>query len=141
MLFIASQGIGLVTAGIMAYFKLNDKLTFKSEILSESIFKLSERVVRIEAMISYAGEHAAKLMHSPTDHHKLDKLLDKVISKDHVLSQEELDQLTVTSKHIMENPDTSGPEKIVATTLHAICFFYGDYLTGNKTSETIRPKI
>lgn len=81
---------------------------------------ISNRVSRIETVISMLGESAARALHSPDDHLRIDTLLDKYLDRNYELSLQEWQELLHMMERI-EADETKNPlERAMAGQLKAI---------------------
>lgn len=114
ILWILGQGIAIVTGGVVAYFLLNNKV-------ADNYNRLSERLVKLETTFELLGENAARLLHSPTNHLKMDELLDKYIDRHYEMTPKEWDDLRAKCEEVVEDPSHSKDERLMAAILGAVC--------------------
>lgn len=92
-------------------------------IKSHSVSK--ERFIRLEArfemFVALLGTKAAKALHSPDDHHGLDRLLEDYIAHNHELSYDGWKELKERCDAIIWNTDTTKNEEFLAGMLSAVC--------------------
>jgi len=81
---------------------------------------ISSRVARIETVISMLGESAARALHSPDDHLRIDALLDKYLDRNYELSLEEWHELLDMMTKIESDESSSKLERSLAGQLRAI---------------------
>lgn len=79
-----------------------------------------QRLTRVEAVISLFGEKAAKMLHSPDNHHGIDDLLDKYLDRNYELSFDEWTELKTKCEAIEANKSLSHGERILAAFLSAL---------------------
>ncbi len=82
---------------------------------------LSERVTRLEAVMSLFGQKAAKILHSPHDPDGIDDLLDKYIDRCYELSFLEWQRLQSTCDRIENDRTRSKDERTLAAFLSTVC--------------------
>lgn len=83
--------------------------------------KLVSRIVAIETLLRMMGEKFARALHSPTDHHGIDPLLDKYLDRNYELTLEEWAQLHDKMESIIRDHTASKGEQALASFLSAIC--------------------
>lgn len=92
-------------------------------IKSHSVSK--ERFIRLEArfelFLSLLGTKAAKALHSPDDHHGLDRLLEDYIARNHELSYDKWQELKDRCDAIIWTAGSSKTEEFLAGMLSAVC--------------------
>lgn len=84
-------------------------------------FSMVQRVARLEGAVSLIGKNAAKVLHSPNNHHGMDKLLDKYINPKVTLTSEEWTQLQVKCEMTLNDQSVSKDERFFAGIVHAMC--------------------
>lgn len=114
ILFGAGQGIAFLSAGVIAYFKLNNKVYENQTIVLG-------RIIALETSFNLMGLSAAKLLHSPTDHLNLDVLLDKYIDRHYEMSFKEWDELRIRCEKTIDDESVSKDQRVLAAILAAIC--------------------
>lgn len=100
ILWILGQGIVLLSAGVGAY------------------IRLIQRVTKVEVIINLLGKNAARALHSPTNHHGIDELLDKYMQGHNTLTPIEWDILQKRCEVIAKEYPA---EKSMALFLSAFC--------------------
>lgn len=92
-------------------------------VKSHSVSK--ERFIRLEArfemFISMLGNKAAKALHSPDDHHGLDRLLEDYLARNHELSYDKWSELKDRCDAIIWSPNVTKTEEFLAGMLSAVC--------------------
>lgn len=83
--------------------------------------RMGTRVTRLEMAFTMMGTKAAKLLHSPDDHHGIDKLLDKYIDHTYELRWDEWEELLGKCEQIENDETLEKQERMLAAFLHAIC--------------------
>lgn len=83
--------------------------------------KVISRIVAIETLLRTMGEKAARALHSPTDHHGIDPLLDKYLDPTQGLTFQDWHDLHDKCETIIRSDTSSKGEKALASFLSAIC--------------------
>lgn len=88
--------------------------------LLESQGFLASRVTRLEAVMALFGEKAAKILHSPNDHHGIDRLLDKYLDRNYELNSVEWRELLDACEAIENDCSKSKDERTLAAWISAV---------------------
>lgn len=103
IIFLVGQTVALIGVCLTAYIRMGN------------------RVTRLEMAFTMLGTKAAKLLHSPDDHHGIDKLLDKYIDHTYELSYSEWEELLGKCEQIENDHTLEKQERILAAFLYTIC--------------------
>lgn len=114
ILWILGTGVSVLSAGVVAYVALVQRITKLEAMVHED---LEGRVIKMEALFELLGEKAAKLLHSPDDHHGIDELLDKYMDRNYELSFDEWQKLLSICGTIENNKELSKGERVLAAFL------------------------
>ncbi len=87
----------------------------------KSYANLSERVTRLEAVMSLFGQKAAKILHNDDDAHGMDSLLDKYLDRHYELCYDEWQELLAKCALIENDKSKAKGERTLAAFLGAIC--------------------
>lgn len=101
--WLLGTSVTIVSAGIVAY------------------VKLVQRITKVETILSMFGEKAAQILHSPNDHLGIDHLLDKYLNREYEMSYAEWKDLLNQCESIVDDKSISKSERTLAAFLAAIC--------------------
>lgn len=79
-----------------------------------------QRITRLEASWELLGIKAAKILHSPDDHHQIDGLLEKYVDRHYELTFDEWRRLMEVCAEIENNKELPKGERILAAFLGAV---------------------
>lgn len=114
LLWIGGIFVSLITADVVSYIVLKDKI-------SDFNMALIQRVTRLEALLEHIGAKSAKILHSPDDHLGIDALLDKYLDRNYELSMSEWTVLMQRCEEIENDRNLSQGARLSAAMLNAIC--------------------
>lgn len=116
--WILGTATPIVAGGIAAYISVTNRLTRLESMVHED---MESRVTRMETLMKMLGDKAAKILHSPSDHHQMDELLDKYLDRHYELSPEEWTELLIKTSAVENDKSLTKGERTLAAWLNAIC--------------------
>lgn len=101
-MWILGTGVTLLSVGVGAYIRISD------------------RVTKLETILSLVGSKVAKILHSPDDHLGMDALLDKYLDRHYELSPSEWTKLTALCEGVVVDRNKPRDLRLLAALLSAI---------------------
>lgn len=109
---IAGFILAILSALVGACFAKLSSQADKISILSEKIIKLE---TSFDFWIESVGKKALSLLHSPTDHLRLDQLIEEYEKHDYDLTSEQWEDLRIKCQEISTDVNATKNEKLLAT--------------------------